>query len=282
MINYADHKICLTTKHKKEQAIAPVFSRSLGAKVSVCAADTDLLGTFSGEIDRQISPMECVRQKCLWGMQISQAALGLANEGSFGPHPQNPFMPCDIEILYFVDQLHNIELAEKLLSTKTNYRMATVNSWQELCTFASDAQFPTHGLILKPSNWVKGQSLIKGIRTQTDLHQGYQKIREISSDGGVQVETDMRAHHNPQRMLVIQALAEKLVQRLQQFCPQCQMPGWGVIDHQLGLPCEICATPTQLVKAQIFGCVRCDYTAKQPRNDNRSFADPGFCFLCNP
>lgn len=48
-MSYRNCEICLTTKHQKQQAIAPSFQKILSAHISTFEVDTDALGTFSGE-----------------------------------------------------------------------------------------------------------------------------------------------------------------------------------------------------------------------------------------
>ncbi|MEO8416380.1 MAG: DUF6671 family protein [Ginsengibacter sp.] len=80
--------LVIATKHKKEKIIAPLFEAAFGIK---CFApenfDTGSLGTFTGEIERKEDPITTMRNKCLQAMQISNFDLGVASEGSFGPHP---------------------------------------------------------------------------------------------------------------------------------------------------------------------------------------------------
>lgn len=59
--------IILPTKHQKSNAIAPVFDTVLQAGVLEYVVDTDLLGTFSGEIERKGTALECAQKKCEWG-----------------------------------------------------------------------------------------------------------------------------------------------------------------------------------------------------------------------
>lgn len=59
--SYAGACIVLTTKHHKSIGIALVFERILGAGVLEYVADTDMLDTFSGEVERKGSALECVK-----------------------------------------------------------------------------------------------------------------------------------------------------------------------------------------------------------------------------
>ena len=48
----------MATKHDKGQLIAPCFDEILAMRVEEVLVDTDLLGTFSGEIERVGTPLE--------------------------------------------------------------------------------------------------------------------------------------------------------------------------------------------------------------------------------
>ncbi len=90
---YAGRRVCLTTLHGKERVLARPFFHGLGAELVVCGCDTDQLGTFSGEIERAADPLStCVRKAAL-GLEASGLRLGLASEGSFGPHPSRGSCP---------------------------------------------------------------------------------------------------------------------------------------------------------------------------------------------
>ena len=65
---YAQSFIVLTTKHLKSRAIAPAFLSLLSAEIMEYAIDTDKLGTFSGEIERKGSALECAKLKCELGI----------------------------------------------------------------------------------------------------------------------------------------------------------------------------------------------------------------------
>jgi len=75
--------------------LAALLEKELGV---ICIVpenlDTDLLGTFSGEIERELSPMDAARQKCLLAMELTGADLAVASEGSFGAHPLLYFFTC--------------------------------------------------------------------------------------------------------------------------------------------------------------------------------------------
>ncbi|MFM8719806.1 MAG: hypothetical protein ACKOFH_09800, partial [Chthoniobacterales bacterium] len=69
---YAGASFALLTKHAKEQAIAPRFARTLGAKISLIDTfDTDTLGTFTREVPRFGSQLDAARKKAELAIEIS-------------------------------------------------------------------------------------------------------------------------------------------------------------------------------------------------------------------
>ncbi|MBX9587110.1 MAG: hypothetical protein K2X50_07600 [Gammaproteobacteria bacterium] len=279
---YQNVRIGLVTKHDKNVAIAPVFQNILGAQVVVFDFDTDTLGTFSGEVPRREGPLECVRRKCELGINEGFFSYSLASEGTFGPHPDNPFIPCDHEILYFIDNSRNFHLRSMIFSVETNFDMKTVTHFEELLDFSKKVKFPSHALIVRPNIWENKNDIFKGIQTVEKLEYSYQQAVRISKDHSVRVETDMRAHMNPTRMGVIRKVAEKLAQQLMTACPRCAAPGWGIKRVEKGLRCSCCKFETDWIKAEIMGCVQCSYEVEQPRGDGLECVDPTYCNLCNP
>ena len=279
---YENCRVVLATKHDKAVAIRPPFEELLSAEVIACEVDTDQLGTFSGEVDREGTALECVRRKCELGLGLMGAMYGLASEGSFGPHPTIPFFPCDYEILYFIDNTRGFHLHESLLSEKTNYRTASLSSFEELERFADKSQFPSHALIVRPHVWRDRSVIFKGIQSPDAMYEAFRESIKHSEDGRIWVETDMRAHLNPSRMAVISDLAVKLGRRLATECPACHTPGWGIVRYEKGLQCEYCHLPTELVSEEIYGCVSCAFSERRERSDGVKSASQRYCAWCNP
>ncbi len=281
---YAGSCFILTTKHAKSIAIAPPIWKKLGASTLEYVVDTDQLGTFSGEIERSGNAIECARRKCEWSLGAlgEKVEFALASEGSFGPHPFIPFLPCDHEILYFIDRRHGFHLHLSYLSENTNYRSEAVDSYEDLMKLAEEAQFPSHALILRPNGRETKAPIFKGIDSKHALEEAYQECRKRSTDGKVWIETDMRAQFNPSRMGVIGELAVTLAERLATHCPKCRTPGWGRIRSVMGLECRSCGLETDLVKEEIYGCTKCDYEEKTGRKDRLIEAEPANCSNCNP
>lgn len=282
MHSYKDKTCVIATMHEKEKVIAPAFLELLGLTMIKANINTDQLGTFTGEVGRKGTPLTCVRQKCELAMKESKASIGIASEGSFGPHPFIPFLSCDHEILYFMDQERGFELHQSLLSTKTNHYAKAFSDVQQLKTFCDQALFPSHGLIVRPNKSDKEIFIIKGIQTYGELEEAFIKCCRLSDDGNALVETDMRAHMNPTRMEVIKELADSFAKRLAAPCPLCYNPGWGLVDTQKGLECKLCGSETEMVKSEVFGCPKCLYKENRPRQDGLNIAEPKYCGWCNP
>lgn len=276
---FQGRRLAIATKHNKENVIGPKIASTLGVLPFVPEnLDTDQLGTFTGEVERQADPLTTARKKCEMAMASTGCDLAIASEGSFGMHPALMFVPCDEELVLLVDKKNDLEIVGRKLSTHTNYGGQWCKSTEEVTSFAQQANFPSHALILRSDR--SPQALIfKGISESRDLLRKFQVI--IDTYDQVFIETDMRALYNPTRMGVIAEATDALLERAVSQCKKCQMPGFGVTDVKTGLRCMQCHLPTQSIKAYIYSCSRCGFTREQP-NPNKSFEEPMYCDYCNP
>lgn len=277
---FQNRKLLIATKHKKEIVIAPILEKELGVTCFVDENfDTDILGTFTGEIERELDPISTAREKCQRAMKANNCDLGIASEGSFGPHPSLFFINADDEFLIFIDSLNKIEVIVRELSTSTNFNGKQVQSQEELFEFANQIGFPSHGIILRNSK-----------DSNTDIHKGITDIDVLKKSfeqlnakfNSVYAETDMRAMFNPTRMNLIEKAAQKLVQKIKSTCPQCQMPGFGITDVYNGLKCSLCGSPTKSTLSYIYTCQYCQFTKEEMYPHNKTTEDPTYCDYCNP
>lgn len=277
---FENRRLIIATKHGKENVIAPILERALGVHCFVDAAfDTDVLGTFTGEVERELDPVSTAREKCLRAMQANNCDLGIASEGSFGPHPSMVFVNADDEILIFIDSKNKIEIVVREVSVDTNFNERVIATKAELLDFAKQAAFPEHALILRKSK-NSNADIHKGIQDISVLENTFTELRQKYPV--VYAETDMRAMHNPKRMMVIAAAAEKIVQQIQSVCPDCGQPGFGVTDVRRGLICSICFSPTNSVLSYVYSCVQCGCTKEEMYPNNKMMEDPMYCDSCNP
>jgi len=285
MMKYAnnifdDRKIVIATKHDKEKVITPHLEKKLNIKSFIPNYfDTDELGTFSGEIERKNDPLSTVRSKCLMAMKLAGCDLGIASEGSFGPHPALFFVPADDEILILIDKKNKLEIVVREISTDTNFNGQIIENKVQLKEFAVKVKFPSHGLIAKksPNDF---SDIEKGIMTWDRLLHVYDYFK--TTYNSIYLETDMRAMNNPTRMNVIEKAAIKLIEKINCLCPQCHTPGFGVVDYKKGLPCETCKYPTNSTLSLIHRCQKCNYQVEQKYPHGKKSEDPMFCDRCNP
>jgi hypothetical protein len=277
---FENRKLLIATKHQKERVIAPILEKELGVTCFVDGAfDTDELGTFTGEKERLHDPVTTLREKCLRAMKLSNCDLAVASEGSFGPHPSMFVINADDEFLIFIDAKNKIEIIVRELSVSTNFNGKFVKNKTELQEFAKQSDFPSHALILRKSS--KDNSEIhKGIVDLETLEQSFDHFH--SNYQSAYVETDMRAMHNPTRMSVIATAAEKLAQKIKSQCPSCHMPGFGVTKVNKGLPCSICASPTNSILSFVYECEHCHFSKDEMYPQHKTQADPMNCDYCNP
>ncbi|MFT6203204.1 MAG: hypothetical protein ACI9V1_000347 [Spirosomataceae bacterium] len=277
---FQNRKLLIATKHQKQRVIAPILEKELGVSCFVDDTfDTDALGTFTGEIERELDPISTVREKCMRAMRLNNCDLGIASEGSFGPHPSLYFVHSDDEFLIFIDTKNNVEIIVRELSTSTNFNGKQVQTQKELFEFADQIGFPTHGLILRKSK-DENTDIHKGITDIGILKTSFEQL--CSKYHSVYAETDMRAMYNPTRMSVIEKTTEKLVEKIRSACPQCQMPGFGITDATKGLECSLCGSPTNSTLNYIYVCQHCQFKKEEMYPNKKTTEDPTYCDYCNP
>ncbi|MEI6880106.1 MAG: DUF6671 family protein [Bacteroidota bacterium] len=273
-------KLVIATKHQKEKVIAPILEKELGVKCFVISElDTDILGTFTGEVERMDDPITTARNKCLLAMELANCDLAVASEGTFGSHPSSLFVPADDEFLIFIDKKNDLEFIARELSVETNYNSSEIKSKKELLKFATNAGFPSHGLILRKSI-DDFEDIVKGITNEEKLIDVFYNF--IAQFGTAYIETDMRAMYNPTRMKVIEIAVKKLAKKINTFCPVCQMPGFGITIVKQGLPCELCDFPTRSTLSYIHSCKRCSYSKEELFPNSKQKENPMHCDYCNP
>jgi hypothetical protein len=277
---FQGRKLLIATQHKKEEVIAPLFEKHLQVECFVAREfDTDLFGTFSGEIERKLDVIETLRQKCLLALKNTTFDLAIASEGSFGAHPTLFFAQADDELLMFKDVKNDIEIISRHISVETNFDGMVVSNIQILEDFASKVKFPSHGIILKSSE-TNPKIIIKDVISLSELINAFNKLNE--SHECVFAETDMRAHRNPTRMQVIKQATEKIVEKINTLCTSCQFPGFEVKQINSGLPCGLCGFKTKSTLSYTYGCSKCDYKEEKYFPLDKKTEDPMYCDYCNP
>lgn len=277
---FTGRKLVIATKHQKEKVIAPVLETAF--KVSCFTPehiDTDIFGTFTGEVERLSDPLVTARKKCYMAMEITGCEMAVASEGSFGSHPEIFFANADDEILVFIDKKNDLEIVARELTINTNFSEQQINSYEQLVEFAKQADFPSHALILKKSKEEK-TDIIKGISTWDMLKDSFQLLNQKYKV--VYAETDMRAMNNPLRMKAIENAANKLVEKINSCCVNCHTPGFDISEVERGLPCCVCGNGTKSIKSYIYTCVKCSFKEIKLYPLKKTEEDPRYCDFCNP
>ncbi len=272
----------IASMHKKEVVIAPLLTAQLGVEIIVPQDfDSDRFGTFTREIKRAGNQLEAARAKALAAMTSVGVDLGVASEGSFGVHPSLPFVASGLELVLLLDQKNGYEVCGYSRGQETNFGSQYVKSVDQALAFARKIGFPEHGLILRKSE-NDNSEIYKEIVTEADLVQKVETMLGRLFTKRVFLETDMRAHRNPTRMAGIKKATEDLLTNLQSLCPQCQTPGFVVVDTERDLPCAQCGRPTELPHTDLYQCQVCQYSEKRPVTKYGTAADSQYCQYCNP
>jgi hypothetical protein len=277
MTSYFKNKTCLiVSKHQKEIVIAPILNAKLGMKcVSNATIDTDALGTFTGEIERDKSPYDTVKDKCLLGQDLPGVDFIVANEGSFGAHPFIPFITADEEFICLYDVHENEFIVEKMLFYETNFSTVKITNVAELDDVLMKLNFPSHGVILRTENLI--------IKDLFDLDEIRKCVVEmLFQQGDCNIDTDMRAMHNPTRMKCIEQLTMKFTNTLASTCNQCGWHGFTIVEHKEGLACSLCNRPTKSTLYHLYKCKKCNFEKKKLFPHNKEVEDPTYCDWCNP
>ena len=282
--SYKNMPAVLATMHGKERVIAPLLEGNLGLRVELALGlNTDRFGTFSREIERVGSQLDAARAKIEAAFENApDVTIGIASEGSFGPHPYIPFVALGRELILLIDRETGLELTGYDASPETNFDHAVVSNIAAAMEFAERAKFPDHGLIVMgcvDNRPAPDRALFKDITDQEGLEAAVSGA--VNKCGAAFVEADMRAHRNPTRMSAIERATLDLVRRFRSSCPACGYRGFDITERVPGLPCAWCGEPTRLIQRNILCCRSCGHREQRAATDKPT-ADPGQCDVCNP
>jgi hypothetical protein len=276
---YLGKSVACLTQHGKVPLIAPILEPELGCHiVQATGYDTDLLGTFTGEVNRLEGQIDTARRKARIGMELSGLPIGLASEGTFGADPFGGLMPWNIEVLVWLDDEQALEVVG-IAQGPARHLHRVIRSVEELDKFTLEAGFPDHHLVLRPQS-ATDQRVRKGLQRWDALRQAFLECLRASSNQRVHAEHDLRAFCNPTRQSMIRQAAADLLNKLQSCCPQCARPGFAKTRHVPGLPCRACGHPTRLARSFVWSCASCQHTRDDATPDR--YAGPERCDICNP
>ena len=269
--------IAFGTQHDKARLVAPFFSAVPEITLRDVAIDTDQFGTFSGDVPRVLSPYECALQKAKLAAQAAGTRFGLGSEGSIGVHPAMPFITSDVEHLVLWDEQEKVALTESVLGPIATVT-GTYSSWEECREAQVNHSFEGHLLICRSPD--QPSVVVKGIRSEEELHAAFLTCQAQSGELLVTVESDLRAMCSVSRQNNISAVAEKLAARLSRSCPSCEKWGWGQEKNLYGAPCSDCGTiSNHALREKVLVCEYCQFEHTQ---ETFSSCSPAQCGVCNP
>lgn len=284
---YGGVEVAFLTRHGKQHPVRGPLERALGCRIAhTDAYDTDLLGTFTGEVARAGSALDAARRKAVIGMELLGLGVGIGSEGTFGADPVGGLLPWDLELLVWVDRERGIEVVGTAQGPAMHGRIE-VRDPAALDAAARRFGAPSHGLVLRPVGAAVATGMLhKGLggeapEDRAALRAAFGACLAASPVAAVAVETDLRAHFNPTRRRIIEAAAADLARRLAARCPACEGPGYGRERAEPGLSCAACGAPTRAPSAEILACPGCGHRERRPL-DAAKGADPATCDLCNP
>lgn len=271
---YEGRTVAVGTLHGKQRQFAPAFARWHG--MSACgtsALDTDLLGTFAGEVPRTLAPVEAAEAKAVAATEERGETLGVATEGSYVSSAGGFGPVVHEEVAVFVDRERGTRIVETMRGFAAAPAPVTLRERAGLEVTLRRLGFPENALIIR----MPDGTIHKGITDRAALEW---VVAEARATGPVTLERDLRAHHNPSRQRVLRRLAWVLAARLGTPCPSCRAPGFGRVAVIRGLPCAWCGEPTRRSRAEMHGCVVCGERVEVDLG--QASADPGSCDQCNP
>jgi rubrerythrin len=276
---YQGKTVACLTQHGKVPLIAPVLEPALGCHlVQATGYDTDLFGSFTGEVPRLEGQIETARRKAQKGMELCGVTLGIASEGAFGADPFSGLMPWNIEVLIWLDAERQLEVVG-IAQGPARHLQRAIQSVEELEKFSQEAGFPDHHLTLRPESPTDPR-IQKGLQRWDALKQAFLDSQQKASNRLVYLEHDLRAFGNPTRQKMIQQAAVDLLKKIQSYCPRCSSSGFSITGHTPGRPCLWCGRPTRLAKTVVWSCATCGYSREDPHE--AQYAKAERCDHCNP
>ena len=178
-MKYAHSTIAFLTQHGKEELLQPLFKQTIGSSlVRATGYDTDQLGTFTRDIQRPGSQIAAARFKAQKAIELTGLSIGLGSEGAFGADPVGGLLPWNTEVLVWYDSNSKLEIIGVAQGPGGGFQQ-TVQSEDELFAFAAKAEFPSHGLVLRPDD-AHSQSMYKGLVDESALLGAFRATLAIS------------------------------------------------------------------------------------------------------
>lgn len=213
--------VLIATMHGKEAVLGPQLA-GLGFQVLLpLDYDTDLLGTFSGDVRRPGTAIEAALEKARRACIATGVPRAISSEGSYRPCQKQFPGARNAEILAFVDLENGQEVVEVMTDLPTTFvkgRVPADFSAPEVQALLSAMGWPNARAMVVPEDPGHGvvmpEWVFKGLADAPSLIEAMRVCAAHSTDGRVHLESDLRAHMNPSRMASVARVGERLAQRL--------------------------------------------------------------------
>lgn len=273
-------KLHVVSRHEKYRYIAPPLVPATGLVVEpFTGIDTDLLGTFSGEVERILSPLENAREKCRRAAVFFNDGYVLASEGSFGPHPVLGLLAAGEEWLVFYDIEEKKEVVVRDVTLDICFTGERLTDEAACLSFLDKVGFPDQKVIVKSSQHHPAR-IIKNLAQTAEVIEAMREM--LQQHGDCFIETDMRAMNNPVRQKHLLQLGARLADKLCSICEQCGWYGFSVTRVERGLPCGWCGSQTDGILFEVSSCEQCGFEKEKYFPRGKQQEDPQFCNQCNP
>ncbi len=268
-------RAALVTHHHKGETIGPVLA-SWGWVLETIDADTDRLGTFSGDVARPADPVETARRKARLGRDRTDAPWFVASEGAVSAGLLG--LARDVEWVVAVPRDGEgvvVGVAQSLDVAAFSLEVGPGTPDHEIAERVSAGLEGGHHLIaLRHDHREPSRGALASVEDVVRACAG------LGVESARRVQTDYRAHLCPSRRPVIAAAAADLAVRWATPCPHCGRGGFGPGGPLSGRPCASCGTPTAEPLGRWWVCPWC--ARREARVDNPSPVSAAACPVCNP
>lgn len=277
---WQDMHFWMATKHEKAAILSTLFENEFQQSIQTLQLDTDIFGTFSGEIERPSDQKGTALQKLAAARIIQPNGVIIVSEGAFFPYPDMPLLHVNVEVLLLHEPIQNVYVWSEYTSLQSNAARLTTSNWREANQFVEKLGFPETGIILmSQEKRVEDRIIIKNLYSLEELEEQFIVLSK-NETAPIILETDLRAMRNPVRQKNIFEAGKKLIENMKSYCPNCSTPGFAIQSVESGLPCAWCNMPTRNTAFYIWKCSYCNFEEKKAAE--KPFADPGTCDQCNP
>lgn len=210
-------EVLVATMHGKEAVLGPRLA-ALGYRVLLPVGyDTDVLGTFTGDVPRPGTAFDAALEKARRACRAAGVPRAVSSEGTYRPCQRLFPGARNAELLAFVDVEAGVEIVEHATDLPTRFANGRVRpdpDAPEVRELLARIGWPEIRAMAIPDDRGNSRPAFKGIGTRAELAEALAACAAASDDGLAHLETDLRAHMNHTRMASIAIVADRLAAAL--------------------------------------------------------------------